>query len=206
MSVGTITLKLFLPVFPQFPLIPVCSSIHQCSFCPSVSRHTLLLSQLSVPLKIDTSFSLKHHVSLPYCIADLTHVRHPFPFTFSKNIQLAVILVGSCPVTREMLKTIAIFWESMWTVRWNTSCVTIKLPSHQSRYTKLTPVAYAENFHGGFCSRSYGGYLYLVSLLVTSQFDVISMFPNQRFGEVCWHNMHNFVHPLPLFYGSLHWI
>ena len=26
------------------------------------------------------------------------------------------------------------------------------------------------------------------ALFVTSQFDVISMFPNQRFSEVCWHN------------------
>ena len=37
------------------------------------------------------------------------------------------------------------------------------------------------------------------ALFVTSQFYVISMFPNQRFGEVCWHNMHIFLHPLPLF-------
>jgi len=42
-------------------------------------------------------------------------------------------------------------------------------------------------------------HLHLVWLFVTSQFDVISMFPNQRFGEVCWHNMHIFLHPLPLF-------
>ena len=34
---------------------------------------------------------------------------------------------------------------------------------------------------------------------VTSQFDVIFMFPNQRFGEVCWHNIQTFLHPLPLF-------
>jgi len=38
------------------------------------------------------------------------------------------------------------------------------------------------------------------ALFVTSQFDVIVMFPNQRFGEVFWHNMHIFLHPLPLFY------
>ena len=36
------------------------------------------------------------------------------------------------------------------------------------------------------------------ALFVTSQFDVILMFPNQRFGEVCWHNMHIFLHPLIL--------
>jgi len=44
------------------------------------------------------------------------------------------------------------------------------------------------------------------ALFVTSQYDVIVMFPNQRFGEVCWHNMHIFLHPLPLFHVSLHWI
>jgi len=51
------------------------------------------------------------------------------------------------------------------------------------------------------------------ALFVTSQFDVISMFPNQRFGEVYWHSAHVllhplslFEHPLSLFYVSLHWI
>jgi len=34
---------------------------------------------------------------------------------------------------------------------------------------------------------------------VTSQFDVIFMFPNQRFGEVCWHNRHILLHVLPYF-------
>jgi len=39
------------------------------------------------------------------------------------------------------------------------------------------------------------------TLLVTSQFDVIFIFPKQqRFGEVCWHNMHIRLHPLPLIY------
>jgi len=32
------------------------------------------------------------------------------------------------------------------------------------------------------------------ALFVTSQFDVIVLFPNQRFGEVCWHNMHIFLY------------
>jgi len=40
------------------------------------------------------------------------------------------------------------------------------------------------------------------ALFVTSQFDVISIFPKQRFGEVCWHNMYTFLHPLPLLHVS----
>jgi len=44
------------------------------------------------------------------------------------------------------------------------------------------------------------------ALFVTSQVDVIFMFPNQRFREICWHNMHILLHPLPVFYVSLHWI
>jgi len=68
-------------------------------------------------------------------------------------------------------------------------------------------VAYAENFHGGGLVQ---GHMVVIciwcALFVTSQFDVISMFPNQRFGDVCWHNMHIFLHPLPLFYVSLRWI
>jgi len=51
-----------------------------------------------------------------------------------------------------------------------------------------------------------GGLVQDHTLFVTSQFDIIFMFPNQRFGEVCWHKMHDFLHLLPLFYVSLHWI
>jgi len=47
-------------------------------------------------------------------------------------------------------------------------------------------VAYAENFPWGVWVQ---GHMVVIciwcSLFVTSQFDVISMFPNQRFGEVC---------------------
>ena len=34
-------------------------------------------------------------------------------------------------------------------------------------------------------------HFYFVSLFMTSQLDVIFMFPNQRFGEVCWHNAYS---------------
>ena len=44
------------------------------------------------------------------------------------------------------------------------------------------------------------------SLFVTSQFDVIFIFPNQHFGEVCWDIMHILLHALPLIYVSWHWI
>jgi len=51
------------------------------------------------------------------------------------------------------------------------------------RHTRA--VAYAENFHVGWLVQ---GHMVVIciwcSLFVTSQFDVISMFPNQRFGEV----------------------
>jgi len=44
-------------------------------------------------------------------------------------------------------------------------------------------VAYAENFHGGVLVQ--GHMVVICALFATSQFDVISMFSNQRFGEVC---------------------
>jgi len=34
------------------------------------------------------------------------------------------------------------------------------------------------------------------TLFVTSQSDVMFKFPNLRFGEVCWHNMHIILHAL----------
>jgi len=45
------------------------------------------------------------------------------------------------------------------------------------------------------------------TLFVTSHYDVMVMFANQRFGEVCWHNMHIILHaPSSLFYNvSLWW-
>ena len=43
------------------------------------------------------------------------------------------------------------------------------------------------------------------AVFATSQFDVMVMFPNQRFREICWHNMHVLLHALPLIYVSLHW-
>jgi len=54
-----------------------------------------------------------------------------------------------------------------------------------------------------FHSVAYFGHLYLCALFVTLQFDVVFMFPNQRFGEVCLHNLHVLLHALPLFYVSL---
>jgi len=46
-------------------------------------------------------------------------------------------------------------------------------------------VAYAENFHGVFGSGSYGGQLHLVCAVCDVTISLISMFPNQCFGEVC---------------------
>ena len=64
--------------------------------------------------------------------------------------------------------------------------------------TSLYPVAYAENFYGGFTQ----GHMVVIctwcALFVTSQFDVIFTFPNQRFGEVCWNNRHILLHALPI--------
>jgi len=45
---------------------------------------------------------------------------------------------------------------------------------------------------------AYAGHLYLVCALFDVTFDVIFMFPNQRFG-VCWHNRHILLHPICLF-------
>ena len=70
----------------------------------------------------------------------------------------------------------------------------------------VCPLAHAENFRGWFHSVTYGGHLHLVCAFVTSQFNVIFMFPNHRFGEVCWSNMHIHLHALPIFYALLHWI
>jgi len=46
-------------------------------------------------------------------------------------------------------------------------------------------VAYAEKFHGDFINRHVVAICIWCALFVTSQFHVIFMFPNQRFGEVC---------------------
>ena len=47
---------------------------------------------------------------------------------------------------------------------------------------------------GGFIQRLRVVICIWCALFVTSQNDVIVLFPNQRFGEVCWHNMHIFLY------------
>jgi len=61
-------------------------------------------------------------------------------------------------------------------------------------------------FMGGFIQWHMVDICIGCTLFVTSRSDVIVMFLNQRFGEVCWHNMHILLHALSLFYVSLHWI
>jgi len=52
--------------------------------------------------------------------------------------------------------------------------------------TLCSAVAYTKKFHGGVLVK---GHMVVIciwfALFVTSQFDVISMFRNQRFSEVC---------------------
>jgi len=50
---------------------------------------------------------------------------------------------------------------------------------------RLSSVAYAENFYRGFIQWHTVVICIWCALLVTSQFDVIFMLPNQRLGEVC---------------------
>jgi len=67
----------------------------------------------------------------------------------------------------------------------------------------VPPVAYAENSHGGGFIQLYMVVICIWSpLFVTSQFDVMFMFPNQCFGEVFWHNMKFLLHALPYIYTS----
>jgi len=79
-------------------------------------------------------------------------------------------------------------------------------PALPPGHTLSSSVAYAENFHGGFIQWHIMVICIWCALFVTPQFDVIFMFPNQRFGEVYWHNLHILLHVLPLFYVSLHLI
>jgi len=71
---------------------------------------------------------------------------------------------------------------------------------------QLSAVAYAENLWRAFIQWHMVVICIWCGLFVTSQLDVIVIFPNQCFGEVCWHNIHIFPHPLSFFYVSLHWI
>jgi len=53
-------------------------------------------------------------------------------------------------------------------------------------HTLKQSVAYAEDFHrGGFIQWHMVVICLWCAVFVTSQFDVIFMFPSQRFGEVC---------------------
>jgi len=64
------------------------------------------------------------------------------------------------------------------------------------------PTAYGENFRGGFIQWHMVIICTWCALFVTSQFDDMFMFPNQRFGEQ--HNTHIRTHAISLFYVLLH--
>ena len=66
------------------PSIFISSSVFFLSI--SFTPHIDLTIALSVLLKISISFSLKHHVSLPCNIADLTQLRYTIPFIFKENL------------------------------------------------------------------------------------------------------------------------
>ena len=85
-----------LPVYLLLPSIPTCLSAPLYSFCPPTLLARPLTIDLSALLKIATSFFLKHHVSLPYNIADLLYT---FPFIRNENLfseQYLTALYISC--------------------------------------------------------------------------------------------------------------
>jgi len=57
------------------------------------------------------------------------------------------------------------------------NCLNLKISTYRT-------VAYGENFHGGGWFRVIWWSFVFGVLFVRSQFDALSMFPNQRFGEV----------------------
>ena len=75
------------------------------------------------------------------------------------------------------------------------------------RFTVLRSVAYAENFHGGVLVQ---GHMVVIciwcALFVTSQFDVMSCFQTNVLAKFVDKIMHIFLHALPLFHVSLHWM
>ena len=55
-----------------------------------------------------------------------------------------------------------------------------------AKISGLASVAYAENFHGGVFIQWHRVVICIwCALFVASQFDVMVLFPNQGFGEVC---------------------
>ena len=92
--------------------------------------------------------------------------------------------------------------KTCWYHRWKIQAIDVKFgpPQKTLRLTRCPKQWRTQKiFMGGFVQCHMVVICIWCALFVTSQFDVIFMFPNQRFGEVCWHNIHTFLHPLPLF-------
>ena len=93
-------LSSFLLTTCSYHLTPfACAILSKVSFKPSIfikssvfflstsfTPHIDFTMALSVLLKIVISFSRKHHVSLPYDIADLTQLRYTISFIFKENL------------------------------------------------------------------------------------------------------------------------
>ena len=100
------------------------------------------------------------------------------------------------------------FREVHLIVLWTSYSSSLRTSLHEKRETcerkVRTSVAYAENFHwAGLVQGHMVVNCVWCSLFVTSQFDVICMFPNQRFGEVSWHNNAYFSTSTPLISCSI---
>jgi len=76
-----------------------------------------------------------------------------------------------------------------------------KFSDMETTPTAWQPVAHEENVHrGGFIQWLMVVICIWCALFVTSQFEVIFIFLNQRLGQVCWHNMHALLrHTFPCF-------
>ena len=85
----------------------------------------------------------------------------------------------------------------------NACDITVANSNHKICYNFFLTCTCAPHFEKGSATHGFIQWHMVIicvwyGLFVTSQFDVILMFPNQRFGEVFWHNIHILPHAFSL--------
>jgi len=154
-------------------------------------------SALDVLITSDRIFVIAHKTNSSYCVpidihASLTHTQISQSHLPYEWLQAFFYQAAVC--TMPLMAMPHLLFCSDTTL---TSCCYIKMHNPE-------PVAYAENLLGEFYSVAYDGHFYFMCAVCDVTIWRHITFPNQRFGEVCWHTLHVLLHALPLFYVSLH--
>ena len=98
-------------------------------------------------------------------------------------IPIGIISKISLSIFQTSFPLSCLWWKRQWSRYWSVACRGLVIPGATAWLDAPLPNYGIEQWRMVVIVTGY-------TLFVTSQYDVIFTFANQRFGEICWHNMH----------------